>query len=141
MTQKKTELENELESCLIEWANFYRDRKDFGLGYPSITPFHKIKQDGGILGNGRGLKPEPDNFVAEEMEQWITEMRRFNARIYPKSAKAIRLRYFSSRYTTNKELARRMGVSERMVMIYLRVAKEWLLNKLSIKKYLLVENF
>jgi hypothetical protein len=116
---------------LIEWADFY-GRMQTSIGYPPLSIEGRLMRDGGVL--PRSTKsphdPMPSNTKAEEIEAYWKEL---HVEL-PKTAKAIKAKYFAPHYATRTEIARKMRLSVRVFQKRAKAGEEWFFVKLSEKK-------
>lgn len=121
-------LERFLEERLIGWADFFGRimNNAYGIGYPPTNTVYKILIGGGGTKNfaPRAL---PSNHDAEEVERWVNELYSY----YPESAEAVRLKYFSDKYTSSIRLSKKLGISARVFERRVYNARIFLLGKLS----------
>jgi hypothetical protein len=122
---------------LIEWADFF-GRLQISIGYPPLSIEGRLMRDGGVL--PRSTKsphdPMPSNPKAEEIEALWKELHTE----LPKTAKAIKAKYFAPHYATRTEIARKMKVSIRVFQKRVKAGEEWFLVELSEKKNIWCEN-
>lgn len=117
---------NEYIDCrLDEWANWYLQYGDFGLGYPRRSIEGRLMDEGGVLIKSTASRDLLCNAEAEEIEKMVLELNQQNSRL----AKVLRENYFG--FGTCKSKAERLAMSYSSFKTHLDMAKQWLAGRLS----------
>ncbi len=118
-----------LENRLYEWADWYLHGNSYGLGYPRCSIELRILLEGCIQRNP-GPKPIPTNESAEEIEELVKQMAKYNVNM----AKALRCQYFIT--GTLRTKAARLQMSHSHFKHCVEMGHQWLAGRLSAKKQL-----
>lgn len=111
----------QLEKYLLHWADWQGKQAQQGLGYPSCAAI-AFFLPAGKVGTPRVL---PVDQAAEAMEGWITEMGQFQ----PPLRLVLCAHYLDPRFTPHK--ARALGISAPQFKQQLRLARYWLVGRMS----------
>ena len=114
-----------LDRRIDEWADWVARVDTNGLGFPNKSVEQRLREQGGVLISGTGLKLPPSNERAEEMERLIGDLHQSN----PDLANALRAKYLTSGEV--KQKAKRLGISAASFTVYVKMAKIWLAGRLS----------
>lgn len=125
MRNKKTDFDSYVEQRLEQWAEWYMSGNHCGLGYPPRNILQRLREEGGILINGTGMKSFPVNSDAEEIEGLVVRL----GILYKPYAEALHIRYFNK--LTQISQAKCRGYTERKYQLYLRYAHMWMKGYLS----------
>ena len=112
------------ERRLQQWAEWY-GRCNFGLGYPPRSVEGRLRDEGGVLSKGYGLKLPPSNPDAEEVEAILVEL---NSRS-TQQANAVKFDYLLEGPLTVK--AKKMGISRSQYIIYRDLGLTWIDGRLT----------
>jgi len=115
------------EKRLTQWADWYGRLCDFGLGYPRRSVEGRLRDDGGVLIAGTGLKLPPTNTEAEEVETLLVEL----GQMYPDRANAVKTEYLSCEPVRTK--ARKLNMNPTQFMRIRDLGLSWLDGRLQIK--------
>lgn len=114
-----------LEQRLQIWADWYAKYSDGGLGYPKRSIEARLREEGGVLIRGSGLRLPPSNSTAEVIEKHVQELAQQNLEL----ATALRCHYFSCGALRKK--AETLGISHTQLKLLVTMAKHWLLGRMS----------
>src|SRR5947209_3669897 len=121
----QNEMEYYIETRLQEWANWYIRGSDGGLGYPRRSIEGKLIDNGGcIIRNYQSYRMDI-NPSAEETEKLLAEMSQYNKSL----SKAVKYEYMET--GTQSFKASKLGVSLAQFKLNLKIAKAWLVGRLS----------
>ncbi len=126
---RKNSLEEDFpETCrlLAIWGPWARDSRDYGLGYPSISPEQMAREGGGINTRGSGLKVIEQPPEIKNVESALSDLKQR----HPKQFNAIRV-YFSDPNTSIDIMSRIVGFTNRKVAAkYLGLGVSWIDSRL-----------
>ncbi len=125
---KARNMDKYVEYRLEIWGDWSK-RDHHMLGYPQKTIEWRLINEGGVLIKGTGPKYPPTNFMAEEVEYHIKQMRVDKAEY----ANAVCDKYLADDNTTNEILARRSNMTLRVFQYRLQCGKNWLGPRLTAK--------
>lgn len=111
---------------LDEWAEWYIQHGDLGLGYPRKSLEGRLMDSGGIIAKVTIAPELMCNAEAEEIEQMVLELNQQNAFL----AQVLREQYFGKGVMRSK--AERMRISCVNFRVHLKMAKLWLAGRLSV---------
>jgi ECF sigma factor len=109
-----------VELMLEEWASWSASDILNGLGYSRFSNIGWLVETGGLIIHTTGPRRVPDNFIAEEMDSWLVELKS----VKPLEADAI-IAYYLSGYFKER-VARKFQISVRMLEVRIKFAKTWL---------------
>jgi len=113
-----------LEMRLTQWAEWF-GRDNQYLSYNSCSIEYRLMTEG-ILVRSTAPKNIPCNEDAEEIENFVKEMARYNNEM----AAALRLRYFEKGMVKKRHAT--LNVSYPQFRFYISMAKQWLIGRLSL---------
>jgi ECF sigma factor len=114
-----------VELMLEEWARWSSIDLLNGLGYSRFSNIGWLVETGGLIIHTNGPRRVPDNSIAEEMDKWLVELKRYK----PLEAEAIICYYLSG--FIKERIARKFKVSVRMLEVRIKTAKTWLEGRYS----------
>jgi len=116
-----------LEMRLTQWAEWF-GRDNQYLSYTSCSIEHRLMTEG-IIVRSTAPKKIPCNEDAEEIESLVNEMAKYENLM----AIALREKYFGKSSTPQR--ACKIGVSYTKFKIYVAMARQWLIGRLSASKF------
>jgi hypothetical protein len=125
---KARNLDKYVDMRLNIWADWAR-RDHHMLGYPQSTIEWRLINEGGVLIKGTGPKYPPSNFMAEEVEFHIIQLKAYKSIC----ATAIRDKYLADANILAETLAKRSNISVRTFDSRVKEGKIWLAGRLSAK--------
>ncbi len=120
-------LDEYLESRLCEWAEWLRSGNQLGIGYPRRSILALIKEGKVITKNRQFCSVIETNDNAEEIENLVREMAQYKRVM----AEALR-NYYLDRLSLRR-CARQFKISHMHYKLYIEMAKQWLIGRLSVK--------
>lgn len=129
MIQKDINLSEIVEGMLDDWARWSVTGLNNGLGYSRLSNIGLIIENGGLIIHSNWPKYLPDHPTAEEMDKWIVEL----SKEKPTEADAL-VRYYLTTFC-KEIIARKLGISVRMLEIRIKTAKTWLEGRCASKKF------
>lgn len=115
-----------IELRLEIWAKWYASIMDSGLGYPKQSLESRALENGGVLVRSFGPKSLPSNESAEEIESLVCQLAKQNSKL----ATALREFYFGQ--GTVKQRAKKINTSSTQFRVFVDMAKQWLIGRLTI---------
>jgi hypothetical protein len=100
------DLEKTLDAYLWNWAEFYRGQSEVS-GYPSTSTIYKIMMGGLRANDYRGPHLLKSNPRAEEMEEWLGELKTIS-RMHRLYSEAVCIRYLSGFHTPTTTLIKKL---------------------------------
>lgn len=67
-------MQPEIDQRLARWGRYMRMREDFGLGYPSRSPIHRMMVEGPGAGSNKGIHHRPMPTDVAEIESILTKL-------------------------------------------------------------------
>ena len=115
-----------LEDRLAEWGEWLRTGNSLGIGYSSQSILALIRE-GRIISRSKNFSSVLEtNERAEEIEKLIAEMAKYKFEM----AQVLRCYYLDN--LSLRSNARKLGVSHMQYNLYLQMAKQWLVGRLSL---------
>lgn len=125
--KKNNSLDEYIKKRFEDWAEWYQKSSIDGLGYPRRNIIARLKEEGGVLINGTGQKPDMINHSAEEIEMLLAKL--FQQR--PQHVEVLRIYYLNPH--SYVRIAKEKGYSRARYFVYLGLAHEWVKGYFTVK--------
>jgi hypothetical protein len=120
-------IDDYLELRLNEWGEWLRIGNSLGIGYPRQSILALI-QEGKIITKNKKFRSIIETHEnAEEIEKLVSEMAQY--KLY--MAQALRSYYLDS--LSLRSGAKKLGISHTQYNLYVQMAKQWLVGRMSLK--------
>jgi len=115
-------IDDYLEACLNEWAEWSRTGNSLGLGYPRKSAI-ALFSEGKSISQNKTVKTISTNESSEIIEKMLAEMAQY------KPIMADCLRYYYLNQQSLRNSAKKLGVSHTQYKLYVQMAKQWLVGR------------